>query len=120
MKRTRPQRPGAVTYRFPKEVNAIYVRNVMCLMDGAIRCGELELLLENSQVSEKRIQWAKRAYSNALRFAGKISFDANDVMAFEARSVKLENLIRQMQVRHHSQNNSSQEARTDSGQSLPE
>jgi hypothetical protein len=74
----------------------------MCLMDGAIRCGELGLLLNDFQRTERRIQWTKKAYGNALRFAGRISFNANEVSAFESKSVRLEGIIRELQARHNS------------------
>lgn len=85
-----------------KTTNKIGVRNVMCLMDDAIRCGELELLLNDCSKVERRIQRTKKAYWNALRFAGKISFDFEEVSAFETRSIRLEWIIREMQERYNS------------------
>ena len=89
-----------MTFSLPATTNAIWVRNVMCLMDGAIHCAELELLLDDSRRTEKRIQSAKKAYADALRFAGRVSFDAREVSVFESKSIRLERIIRRLQERH--------------------
>lgn len=84
----------------PTRTNAIWIQNVMCLMDGAIRCAELELFLDDSRRTEKRIQWAKRAYADAMRFAGRVSFNAKEVSVFESKSIRLERIIGKLQARH--------------------
>jgi len=71
----------------------------MCLMEGAIRCGEIGLLLADSHICEAQVHRTKTAYGNALRFAGWVSFNPDDVMAFESKSVRLEEIIRQLQAR---------------------
>lgn len=92
--------PGGISVsRFPKETNGIYVRNVMCLMEGAIRCGEIGLLFGDLRVCEAQVHRTKKAYGNALRFAGWVSFDPNDVIAFESKSVRLEEIIQRLQAR---------------------
>jgi len=89
-----------MSFSLPATTNAIWVRNVMCMMDGAIQCAELELFLNDSRRTEKRIQWAKKAYADALRFAGRVSFNANEVSVFESKSIRLEGIIGKLQARH--------------------
>lgn len=105
----------AVVYRFSTEVNATRVRNVMSFLDKAIHFGELELLLAVSSMAEARLRWAKQAYLYALRSAGRTSFSTEDVGAFEARSVRLETIIRQLQVRSDSWKKLSEELSPGSG-----
>lgn len=90
-----------MAFSLPASTNAMWVRNVMSLMDGAIHCAELELFLNDSRRTEKRIQWAQKAYADALRFAGRVSFDAKEVSVFEAKSIRLEWIIRKLQERHN-------------------
>jgi hypothetical protein len=71
----------------------------MSFMDGAIRCGEIELRLEDFDHAEERIQWAQQAYGFALRFAGRTSFDVREVSGFELKTIQLEAIIRKLQVR---------------------
>ncbi len=80
--------------------NEMGIRNVIHLMDGAIRCGELELLLNDLSRVERRIQRTKKAYWNALRAAGRLSFGARQVSAFESRSIRLEQIICELQRRY--------------------
>jgi len=87
-------------FLIPDTKNDVWVRNVMCLMDGAILCSESELLLNDPSGAEKRIRWAKEAYANALRFAGRVSFNAREVSVFESKSIRLERIIGKLQARH--------------------
>lgn len=93
----------------PKRTNAIWIQNVMRLMDGAIHCGELELLWGDCARAENQLEWTKKAYINALRFAGRLSFDAQDVSTFESKSIRLEEIIRELQQRHSSWKNVSEQ-----------
>ena len=56
-----------------------------------------------------------RPYLYALRSAGRTSFSTEDVGAFEARSVRLETIIRQLQVRSDSWKKLSEELSPGSG-----
>lgn len=47
----------------------------------------------DAECARRYIRNAKKSYASALRCAGRLSFTVQDVQAFEARTIKLEKVI---------------------------
>ena len=83
-------------YRNPKTI-AAEVRFLLALMDAAITSCESALHSFDVSIAEANIVRAKKAYGDALKHAGRISFNARDVTAFEWNSIRLERAIGRLQ-----------------------
>jgi hypothetical protein len=65
---------------------------------------ESALMSDDPESMEGNIRDAKKWYADALRCAGQLSFSVEDVEAFEFRTVRLEEVIFQLERRRMFQN----------------
>ena len=73
------------------------IQAVLAIMNSAIASCESALLSFDVSIAEASISKAKKAYLDAFKRAGRISFDSQDVIAFEWNSILLETVIARLQ-----------------------
>lgn len=83
----------------PIDLNKTAVRLLLSLMSLVITSCESAFHSSDINRTKISIRHAKRSYASALRYAGRISFSVTDVQAFEVRTVKLENIISELERR---------------------
>jgi hypothetical protein len=80
-----------------EDLNRTSVKLLLNVTSLVITSCESALNSWDVERARRYIRDAKRSYASALRCAGHLSFSVQDVQAFEIRTIRLENLISELE-----------------------
>ena len=81
------------TRSWPKDPNRAAVELLLNVTSLVIHSCQAAFNAWDAECARRYIRNAKQSYGSALRCAGRLSFTVQDVQAFEARTIKLEKVI---------------------------